>query len=980
MAAEVDQLAVEIFLVELALGQQHLDGFRRFGQLEQRHLAAVRRLAEQPSFGGSLEREMQGFRRTLLGVEAGHGGEAVVTPEEGAQVAEPGLLPDQGRPQIGGAADDSEPAEKNHQPAEQEPAGSLVKDLGGVAFVGPEKHDRDADAEHQENGAHQDADPRPVEEAEHAGHDQGADQRRAPGELLAETGWPFGGGFGFGTSGPCGWRLTGRNAKRTAFRRPGLWRLRPVLPLKVELDCIFALKVEAPMNKHHPFHPIIYVRGFAATQGEIEDTVADPYMGFNIGSTKARMAWTGNVQRFYFESPLVRLMTDDGYDDVFVDGEDLTTIDRPGRGIAYQSIVIFRYYDEASEDFGSGKTPPIRHFAQGLDTLILNLKKRICGNPKNEVAPEDFRVYLVAHSMGGLICRAFLQNPQIGSAEARAAVDKVFTYATPHNGIDMRVVNNVPGWVSFGDVNNFNREKMAGYFGLKESDDVSLVENFPAERIFNLVGTNPADYTAAGGLSSWAVGHASDGLVRIENAVTRQERPDGSTVLSPRAFVHRSHSGHYGIVNSEEGFQNLTRFLFGSLRIDGILDVDDITLPIEVLAELKSGKKVEASYHFRGDGQRARLPVADDARARCAKIRRSSALTPSFSRASRAPSGRPTAATARTFFGFPRSQQSVKTTGSVAFAFDLKVLVPDYVVDGVFFLKRHFEGGYILRQMILVAAFPTTPEPSGWRIKYGYQETNPGKPGVDAKAQPLASGENGICFDIPVEQKTARASRTTCASRRGPGRKPRSSGAAVQAAGGRRAGRGRSSGGSPPRCRACRRPCTSARSSGSCRAGRRRSPRSRRRGRPLRSSGAGNRRRCALRARILVRCSGERLSSSLASRARVLGFAEHQAQVAGDDLASRSRGSSLVFGGRHDLFFHQVEREVDDREEQRFLAFDVVVEAALGEVHRLRDVAHRGGAESPAVEDVGRLAVDVDRALVVADGGGFERKTSQARE
>jgi hypothetical protein len=41
--------------------------------------------------------------------------------------------------------------------------------------------------------------------------------------------------------------------------------------------------------KHHPFHPIIYVRGFAATSGEIEETVADPYMGFNIGSTKARM-------------------------------------------------------------------------------------------------------------------------------------------------------------------------------------------------------------------------------------------------------------------------------------------------------------------------------------------------------------------------------------------------------------------------------------------------------------------------------------------------------------------------------------------------------------------------------------------------------------------------------------------------------------------------------------------------------------------
>jgi hypothetical protein len=76
------------------------------------------------------------------------------------------------------------------------------------------------------------------------------------------------------------------------------------------------------------------------------------------------------------------------------------------------------------------------------------------------------------------------------------------------------------------------------------------------------------------------VGDASDGLVRIENATTHGPGPDGKDVTSPRAFVHRSHSGHYGIVNSEEGYQNLTRFLFGGLRVDGILDVDDITLPV----------------------------------------------------------------------------------------------------------------------------------------------------------------------------------------------------------------------------------------------------------------------------------------------------------------------------------------------------------------------------------------------------------------
>ncbi len=228
------------------------------------------------------------------------------------------------------------------------------------------------------------------------------------------------------------------------------------------------------------------------------------------------------------------------------------------------------------------------------------------------MTPEDLRVHLVAHSMGGLICRACLQNPEFGSAEARRAVDKLFTYATPHKGIDMRIVRNVPGWLSFGDVNNFNRERMAEYLDLPKGEDVSIMKNFSPERIFNLVGTNPRDYAVAGGLSAWAAGDASDGLVRIENATTHGPGPDGKDVSSPRAFVNRSHSGHYGIVNSEEGYQNLTRFLFGSLRVDGILDIDDITLPAEVDKEFKAGKTVGASYQFEVavHGHEVRSPIS----------------------------------------------------------------------------------------------------------------------------------------------------------------------------------------------------------------------------------------------------------------------------------------------------------------------------------------------------------------------------------
>jgi pimeloyl-ACP methyl ester carboxylesterase len=507
-----------------------------------------------------------------------------------------------------------------------------------------------------------------------------------------------------------------------------------------------------PANANHPYHPIIYVRGFAATQSEIEDAVSDPYMGFNIGSTKARTIWTGEVKRFYFESPLVRLMADHDYDDVFVEGDDLVAAERSDCPIPYRSIIIYRYYDEASRDFGTGDTPPIEHFAQGLSNLILRLRDRICANPKTRVTAKDFRVHLVAHSMGGLVCRAFLQNPKLGDADARSAVDKLFTYATPHNGIDMRIVRNVPGWVSFGDVNNFNRTRMADYLGLASGEDVSRVVNFPPDRIFNLVGTNPRDYGVAGGISAWAVGEASDGLVRIENAVTHGVADDGAEVRSPRAFVHRSHSGHYGIVNSEEGYQSLTRFLFGQLRVDGILDVDEISLPAEVQLAKDAGKTINASYQFevvvsiRGcQWQMTRR----DARENSAIFRTWEQLFPEAPGKPRQPDRRQSP---HLFSAFLDPTKSVKASGSVSLAFDLKVLVPDYEIDGLLFTKRHYEGGHIYRKMIIVESFPDDNALGGWRIKYGFQDQNPGKPGMTAVTRAL--GSDAIVFDIPIEQKS----------------------------------------------------------------------------------------------------------------------------------------------------------------------------------------------------------------------------------
>lgn len=511
------------------------------------------------------------------------------------------------------------------------------------------------------------------------------------------------------------------------------------------------------MASLHPYHPIIYVRGFAATQGEIEETVADPYMGFNLGSTKIRLAHSGDVRRYFFESPLVRLMGDHDYEDVYVGGDDLLNSENPGHKVPYRSIIIHRYYDSVSQDFGSGQGgSPIPQFARALGDLIAKARKRICAD--QGIDEKDFRVHLVAHSMGGLVCRAFLQNLKLGRPEDRACVDKLFTYATPHNGIDVKVVRNIPGWMTFGDVSNFNRDTMIDYLGLKKGgDDASLVENFPIDRIFNLVGTNPRDYTVANGLSSWAVGEASDGLVRIDNAVTHAKRPDGQDVGSPRAFVHRSHSGHYGIVNSEEGYQNLTRFLFGDVRVDGMLDIDSLTLPAEVEKQRAEGKTVQASYQFetavsiRGClWQMTRREVRENS----AMFRKYDEL---FSK-----TGAPNRDKSPHLFSVFLSQgQSVQTSKalerrSVSFAFDLKVLVPDYEVEGVLFLKKHYEGGAIFQAQILIEAIPDDNADGGWRIMYGYQDQTPNRAGKKAETKLVDEGAGrppALSFAIPVEQK-----------------------------------------------------------------------------------------------------------------------------------------------------------------------------------------------------------------------------------
>jgi hypothetical protein len=331
-----------------------------------------------------------------------------------------------------------------------------------------------------------------------------------------------------------------------------------------------------------PRLPIVYVRGFAGDTAGIDRAVTDPFYGFNDGSTHIRVGEELKPVFYQFESPLLRLHLDEGYS-IFVEGGQMAYLDSHD-SIDPASIWIHRFYDVSASTWGAEPREfDLERAAEDLLGLIEKLQAKT-GAP---------RVQLVAHSMGGLICRCLLQKIIPEQRPGRTGtdfVDKVFTYGTPHGGIrfeagfglfeKLRDTFGIHGADVFGPERMHMYLTPAGGGPSGERGDGEggadgewqpgqmPDEAFPRERMLCLIGTNPEDYDVAAGLSSAVVGARSDGLVQIENAYVPGAH---------RAYVHRSHSGRYGLVNSEEGYQNLRRFLFGDVKVQA--DLVGHTLP-----------------------------------------------------------------------------------------------------------------------------------------------------------------------------------------------------------------------------------------------------------------------------------------------------------------------------------------------------------------------------------------------------------------
>ena len=333
--------------------------------------------------------------------------------------------------------------------------------------------------------------------------------------------------------------------------------------------------------------PIVYVRGYAGPTAGIDTAVEDPFYGFNAGATHVRVGGDGDPMFYQFEGPLLRLMTDEGYQLLVHGDQRQYLLDAEPGQVPQESLWVYRFYDQAATTF----VPPphqnvveklFRHVHQGVTSDGFDIQSAAAGLYDLIVlvraktgAPA---VNLVAHSMGGLVARCMMQkicyqpdsNGQ-GRKPPRELVARFFTYGTPHGGIAFQL--GALDWVeqAFGPAGSdiFAPPKMYGYLtpgatfgdlppaGQKWDPQELPGDVFPASDVFCLIGTDPKDY----GVSRVAVGPKSDGLVMIEHAYVRGAH---------RAFVYRSHSGAYGEVNSEEGYQNLRRFLFGrwGVRVD----------------------------------------------------------------------------------------------------------------------------------------------------------------------------------------------------------------------------------------------------------------------------------------------------------------------------------------------------------------------------------------------------------------------------
>lgn len=349
----------------------------------------------------------------------------------------------------------------------------------------------------------------------------------------------------------------------------------------------------AQTHLEKPYYPIVYVRGYAPLPSA---AFYDTYYGFAETSVEKReIAKPDYFKVDVFEGQLIRFLklADRPYCDAVNEG--LRSCAAPSR-----SIWICRFYDE---DVLRGKLRDITAHAEDLRRLVCEEVPAALERYGVDLGPDrrDYKVILLAHSMGGLVCRTLLQNVlPAANEDPKRWVHRLVTMGSPHGGIELSniaALQQLAAPLNIQDSSMFLPDRMRAYLKLEERvgpgahdpyryDVHSLGAqdqpySFPVKRCFCLIGSDYQSYSAV----QYATGDFSDGLVKQDRAyVVGGEAPPEGQRYAPEqlcywANVHRAHSGRQGIVNSYESFENLRRFLFGDLKYEVSLEELTIETP-----------------------------------------------------------------------------------------------------------------------------------------------------------------------------------------------------------------------------------------------------------------------------------------------------------------------------------------------------------------------------------------------------------------
>jgi hypothetical protein len=339
-------------------------------------------------------------------------------------------------------------------------------------------------------------------------------------------------------------------------------------------------------------YPIVYVRGFAPTADAREETFYDAYYGYAETSVNTKSIKPPTFFKpLVFEGQLIRFIKEYGYVDAANEGLTLALSNATGvQQNPTKSLWISRFYDA---DVLSLKVRNIEEHAEDLRTLIcetIPIELKQLDQVKVDLGPDDadYKVILIAHSMGGLVCRCLIQNLFSTPRESQRWIHRLVTIGTPHGGIEL---SSVPDFLEDliagkGNVLNsaiFKEERMRQYLKMTQVGEdgtlphiQSLNGAFPEGRCLCLIGSDHESYTAVKKIT----GNHSDGLVKQDRAYIKG---------AYWANIHRAHSGRKGIVNSFESYENIRRFLFGDTRVRLWLEKLDLQI-------LKPEDKIEEFY------------------------------------------------------------------------------------------------------------------------------------------------------------------------------------------------------------------------------------------------------------------------------------------------------------------------------------------------------------------------------------------------